>query len=81
MASFYLAVDTKPFVRVWRFEDAPKEFQALSRNDGDEDWVALIPVELAGKNIPWSESREFGYCTVWDYPLPSGAVVRIGRHA
>lgn len=81
MERFYLAQDGKPFIRVWRFEDAPPEFQALSTNGGDEDWVALVPKELAEKYIHWLECPAFGCCDVSDYPLESGAVVRIGSHA
>ena len=36
----------KRAIITWRFEDAPKEFQDLSTNGGDEDWVILIPAEL-----------------------------------
>jgi hypothetical protein len=30
-------------IKVWAFEDAPKELQALSQHGGDEDWLILIP--------------------------------------
>ena len=30
-------------IKVWRFEDAPKKYRALSTNGGDEDWIAFVP--------------------------------------
>ena len=44
-----------PAISVWRFKDAPKEYQALSENGGDEDWVIAIPdiYTAAHGGIPW----------------------------
>lgn len=70
------------FIKVWKFEDAPKELQGLSTHGGDEDWVALIPPKLAGEWIGWMESgSSFGCCSVSEYKLPDGSMVRIGAHA
>lgn len=33
-------------ILVWRFHEAPKAFQALSTNGGDEDWVVFVPLTL-----------------------------------
>lgn len=35
-------------VQVWRWDDAPDDWKKLSTWDGDEDWVALVPVLLLG---------------------------------
>lgn len=75
---------TPNHIRVWRFEDAPEELQALSRNGGDEDWIALIPPKLADKYIGWlEEGQSFGCCTVEVHTHPElpGYEVRIGCHA
>ncbi len=31
-------------MKLWRFKDAPVEYQQLSPHGGDEEWVALVPV-------------------------------------
>lgn len=36
-------------IRVWRFEDAPPEAQALSHHGGDEDYVLLA--EKGSKDV------------------------------
>jgi hypothetical protein len=28
---------------VWRFEDAPEPYRALSQHGGDEDWIIVVP--------------------------------------
>lgn len=69
-------------IHVWRFSDAPKQFQELSTHGGDEDWVALIPKEMAHEYIPWMEDGSpFGCCSVSEYQLDGGCVVRIGAHS
>lgn len=69
-------------IQVWRWKDAPQEFRALSQHGGDEDWVALVPKELADYPISWMEDgTAFGWCSVDSHTLESGDVVRIGAHA
>lgn len=70
-------------IRVWRWEDAPEEFRALSGHGGDEDWIAHVPASLAGEWIDWLDDSgtPFGCCDVSTHPLPDGSVVRIGAHA
>lgn len=69
-------------ISVWRWKDAPAKLKVLSRHGGDEDWVALIPKKLANENIRWMrEGSEFGCCSISEYVLKDGSVVRIGAHA
>jgi hypothetical protein len=74
---------TPNHIRVWRFEDAPEELQALSDNGGDEDWLALIPPKLADEYIGWIDSQSFGCCSIDEYQHPElpGYIVKIGCHS
>lgn len=71
-------------IRVWRFSDAPEEFQRLSEHGGDEDWVALVPEHIMADGTPtwlWS-GTPFGVCDVSEHPLIDGrGTVFIGAHA
>lgn len=72
------------FVMVYKFKDAPEVLRALSTNGGDEDWVAVIPEELAGEYFGWmEEGSAFGYCCVdeYDHLYREGFKIRIGSHA
>lgn len=72
----------KEAIWVWRFEDAPEEYRALSRNGGDEDWLAVVPSSFKGVWIPWLEGGSpFGVCDVQIYTLESGHQVYIGSHS
>ncbi len=69
-------------IKVWKFYDAPKKYRDLSTNGGDEDWVALVPKEFVIDWIGWmEEGTSFGCCTVHEYKLKNGNVIRIGCHA
>jgi hypothetical protein len=74
-------------IRVWRFEDAPPEYQKLSTHGGDEDWVAHIPVGVMNScygYIGWCEPQmngSFGCSDISQHILPNGDVVRIGAHS
>lgn len=72
---------TNPFIAVWRFNNAPQTYQKLSTHGGDEDWLALVPVEMKGEYIPWLEWGAFGVCSISEHPLDNGSVVYIGAHA
>jgi hypothetical protein len=67
-------------IKVWRFHDAPQEYQDLSPHGGDEDWLAVLP---KGVEQPmWAESgTSFGCCDVSVHELPTGETVLIGAHA
>ncbi len=72
---------TEP-IRVWRFADAPQEFQNLSGHGGDEDWIAHVPVNYAQDYIPWLRKHgDFGCCDVSEHILPDGSIIYIGAHA
>jgi len=71
-------------IQIWRFDQAPKELQALSQNGGDEDWIAVIPAKLwedECKYIPWLREGTFGVCSVDEYKTANGDIVLIGCHA
>ena len=40
-------------IKACPFEIAPKEYRELSQNEGDEDWVVLVPKELTYCFIRW----------------------------
>lgn len=66
---------------VWRFDDAPKEYQGLSPHGGDEDWLALVPSCMSGEIIGWLEPGSmFGRCDVSQHKVEAGTVF-IGAHA
>jgi hypothetical protein len=68
-------------IKVWRWEDAPENYKALSTHGGDEDWVAFVPDILKYNWIGWMESgTAFGCCDVYEYEVENG-IVRIGAHA
>ena len=78
-------------IRVWPFEDAPLQYQALSPHGGDEDWVAVVPAILARRYanpysdetwIHWLQSGSpFGRCSITMHELPDGSQLFIGAHA
>lgn len=75
---------TEP-IQVWPFYDAPEEYQNLSTNGGDEDWLAFIPADVwekSGEYISWmgDGGTPFGVCGTSYYPVSNG-VVAIGCHA
>lgn len=69
-------------IKIWRFHEAPQEYQALSGHGGDEDWLALVPKEMKDDYMPWLESGStFGVCDISIHDLPNGDQVRIGAHS
>ena len=64
------------YIKIWRFHDAPKKYQNLSQNEGDEDWIALIPPHLADEYIGWLDSGGgFGGCFLGEFKIRDGRVV------
>ncbi len=81
-------------IRVWRFDDAPDEFRAMSQHGGDEDWVAHIPAGFDGGEqddedgdpippyVSWADDgTPFGCCDVDTIRQSDGSWVFIGAHA
>jgi len=67
---------------VWRYYDAPTEWQELSEHGGDEDWLAVVPARMADDYIGWlGEGGPFGCCSVSRHELADGRLVFIGAHA
>jgi hypothetical protein len=65
---------------VWRFEDAPLEYQRLSEEGGDEDWIVFIPDSLPGNlYISWLD-RICSYGEPPYYKVEGGGIY-IGSHA
>lgn len=68
-------------ILVWAFDEAPVEYQGLSTNGGDEDWLAFVPTEASrGKYIGWLEAGPFGVSDIDQYEVEGGTVY-IGSHA
>lgn len=70
-------------ILVWRFEDAPLEFQGLSERGGDEDWLAFIPADVWDKHGRPAWMGEGG--TQWgvyatDIHIVDSGVIAIGVH-
>jgi hypothetical protein len=67
-------------ILVWRYCDAPEEIKELANHGGDEDWVALVPLEVVAKNIHWmDEGTTFGCCSV-KYIVLRDATLVVGTH-
>lgn len=75
----------KNTIKIWRFEDAPKKFQNLSTNGGDENYIAFIPDSYLKDNydsIPsfFEEGTSFGICCVEKIKIKNGTIL-IGSHS
>ena len=69
-------------IRMWRFDDAPKKYQDMSRNGGDEDWIAIIPPNYVNEYLGFlDEGTSFGCCGVDEFILVDGSKLLIGSHA
>jgi len=69
-------------IRIWRFDDAPKEYRDMSRNGGDEDWVAVVPSNYVNEYLGFlAEGTSFGCCAVDEFMLDDGSKLLIGSHA
>ncbi len=67
---------------VWRFQDAPAAYQALSHNGGDEDWLAFIPDGFPGGTPSWmGDGADRGWCNITETFDVEGGRVVIGSHA
>jgi hypothetical protein len=67
-------------IMVWRFDEAPAEYRALSDRGDGEIWLAFIPPGYDA-DVPWmAKGGAFGEAAVIERLLPGGARVRIGVH-
>ena len=74
-----MTIEDSKMIRVWYFDDAPKQYRDLSTNGGDEDWLALVPKDYK-RNPLWLEFGTFGVCSIDSYECADGTVY-IGCHA
>ena len=66
-------------IKVWPFEIAPKEYRDLSQNEGDEDWVVLVPKELTHYFVRWIDFTDSCRCPQ-KFIMPNGDSLYIGGH-
>jgi hypothetical protein len=70
----------KKVIIFWEFDDAPLEWQELSENSRDEDWIALASFYF-GENMPSIvEKVSSGLFLVQQYVVDEGTIY-IGAHA
>lgn len=70
-ADCYISSNQEQVVKVWRFTDAPTEYQRLAWNGGNGDWIALVPVEYG--SIPFFiEQMSSGLFWVGVYAVDEG---------
>ncbi len=75
-------IEIGPPILVWRFAEAPEEYQKRSPHGGDEDWLALVPPHIVIQGIPdWLESPGFGVMKTSLHALHPGFVIVIGVHS
>ena len=69
-------------ILVWRFHQAPEEIKDLANQGGDEDWIALVPPDMAEAWLPWAETGSpFGVCEVAEIKLADGGKILVGTHS
>lgn len=76
----------KPCVKVWPFADAPDELKALSRFEGREQYLALVPPHWDESGLNWLQyatfpGSPFGSFDVDEIRLKDGSTVYIGAHS
>ena len=70
----------KKTILIWRFEDAPEEFQKLSQFCGDETWIAFVPDSLSDEYIGWlTDGASFAPCSIEEFKIKDG-IIKIGCH-
>lgn len=70
---------TDKAILVWRFEDAPEVYRAMSTNGGDEDWIAFVPDALREAWVSWMDYLTYHCGTPEEVEVPGG-VIRIWSH-
>lgn len=67
-------------IKIWPFYKAPKKYQKLSNNGGDEDWIAFIPEKLKDEYISFLGSHTFDEDNVETHTV-KGGIIKIASHA
>ena len=69
-------------IKIWRFSDAPQQYQQMSEHGGDEDYIALVPVHYRDEYLVWriEELGMLGCSSTDKYERPEGDVY-IGAHS
>ncbi len=84
-ATILVEVDSTkaPPILVWKFQEAPENFQKLSPHGGDEEWLALVPptYEKTGA-LGWIlENTSLAICNLSMHRIKGGFLVAIGKHS
>ena len=71
-------------IKVYPFAQAPADLQALASQGGDEDWIVVIPKELAPSVLlygdpHWIDTTDSCHEPV-RFDLPNGDVLFVGCH-
>jgi len=67
-----------PRIRIWKHSDAPKSYQLLYNGLGTPSWVALVPQEIASKDLDEVMTANGRQESVSHYDMPNGDVVYVG---
>lgn len=67
-----------PRIRIWKHHDAPKSLQLLYNGLGTPTWVALVPQEIAGKDLDDVMTANGRAESVSHYEMSNGDVVYVG---
>jgi hypothetical protein len=72
-------INQEKVIKIWEFDNAPIEYQQLSENGGDEDWVALV-VGYGDQTPLVIEQISSGLFSLDRYVVEAGTIY-IGAHA
>ena|ERR1700730_3594101 len=73
-----MPVMKSPRIRIWKHSEAPKSYQLLHNGLGTPSWVALVPQEIASKDLDEVMTANGRQESVSHYEMPNGDVVYIG---
>ena len=72
-------INQEKVIIIWEFDNAPIEYQQLSENGGDEDWIALV-IGYGNETPLAVEKISSGLFSVDRYSVDEGTIY-IGAHA
>jgi hypothetical protein len=79
------SIDGRGCVQVWQWEDAPEEWRKLHTQDGDEDWLALVPKKFlvvgSEPEVWWMRWHPESHVKRYVEGAPMGFEVWVGSHA